>query len=206
MKLFNDLHYLPMSCIVLPLCIILPFVSFCPSIILPPPGNRLMIYTIYPCPVSFCPLDSFCPHIILPPIILPPGNLLMYAIFPFLYHYAPYHFAPYHFAPPPLEIVSWFSLFTHVQYRFAPWTHFAPYHFAPPPLKMVKWFTLFSHVLYHLPTALDFVFILIKSPLQQKLTTGAHPVTVAPLVFIMHFTSLIAYLSFKNFLCSNIFV
>ena len=35
-----------------------------------------MIYIIYPCPVSFCPLDSFfpldsfCPRIILPPWIL----------------------------------------------------------------------------------------------------------------------------------------
>ena len=36
----------------------------------------------------------------------------------------------------------------------------------------------------NLPPALDFVFILIKSPLQQKLMTGAHPVTVAPLVDI----------------------
>ena len=35
-----------------------------------------------------------------------------------------------------------------------------------------------------LPPALDFVSILIKSPLQLKLMTGAHPVTVAPLVFL----------------------
>ena len=69
MKLLNDLHYLPMSRIVLPLCIILP----------PPLGNRLMIYTIYPCPYRFAPL----------------------------YHLAPlYHFAPLSFCPPPLEIVK----------------------------------------------------------------------------------------------------
>ena len=79
-----------------------------------------MIYTIYPCPVSFCPLDSFYPHIILPP---PPGNLWMYTIYP----------CPVSFCP--LEIVSWFTLFTHVPYHFAPWIHFAPYHFAP-----WKWF------------------------------------------------------------------
>ena len=41
-KLFHDLHYLPMSHIILP-----------PGFILPP-GNGLMIYTIYSCPVSFC--------------------------------------------------------------------------------------------------------------------------------------------------------
>ena len=29
-----------------------------------------MIFTIYPCPVSFCPSVSFCPHIILPLITL----------------------------------------------------------------------------------------------------------------------------------------
>ena len=124
---FNDLHYLTMSCIILPLCIILPPyhftpVSFCPyhfapwksfndlhylpmsRIILPPwihfapspwkslnvhyeylpisciilpPGNCFMIYTIYPCPVSFCPLDSFCPHIILPPR----NGLMIYTIY-----------------------------------------------------------------------------------------------------------------------------
>ena len=33
-----------------------------------------------------------------------------------------------------------------------------------------------------LPPALDFVFILIKSPLQLKLMTGVHPGTMAPLV------------------------
>ena len=37
-----------------------------------------------------------------------------------------------------------------------------------------------------LPPALDFVFVLIKSPLQQKLMTGAHPVTVAPLVHLIY--------------------
>ena len=127
MKLFNDLHYLPMSRIVLPLCNILPPVSFCPLSFCPPPGNRLMIYAIYPCPISFCPLDSFCPHIILPPIILPPRNLLMYTIFPCPISFCPYIILPlYHFASisfcPPIILPPGFI--------FPPY-HFAPYHFAP---------------------------------------------------------------------------
>ena len=84
--------------------------SFCP------PGNCFMISVIYPCPVSFYPLDSFCPL------------------------------------------------------SFCPWKWFNDLHFLP-----------MSRII--LPPALDFVFILIKSPLQQKLMTGTHPVTVAPLVY-----------------------
>ena len=177
MKSYNDLHYLPMSRIILPLCIILPPYYFPPIICPPTPGNCLIIYAIYPCPVSLCPLDSsyplsFCPLIILPPIILPPGNYFMiYTIYLCLVSFCP----SVSFCPP---------------YHFAPWIHFTPYHFAPLsfcplsfcPLEIISWFTLFTHVPYHFATALDFVFILIKSPLQQKLTTGAHPVTVAPLV------------------------
>ena len=95
MKLFNDLHYLPMSCIVFPLCIIMSPVSFCPPIILPPPlGNRLMIYAIYPCPVKFCP------HIILPLSFCPPCKSFNVHYFPMSHIILPpYHFAPYHFAP-----------------------------------------------------------------------------------------------------------
>ena len=52
MKLFNDLHYLPMPHIIFPPGFILP----------PPPGIRLMIYTIYPLPISSPP-----PVFILPP-------------------------------------------------------------------------------------------------------------------------------------------
>ena len=48
MKSFNDLHYLPISRIIFPPWLIFPLDSFCPRIILPP-GNRWMIYTIYPC-------------------------------------------------------------------------------------------------------------------------------------------------------------
>ena len=118
-----------------------------------------MIYAIYPCPVSFCRLDSYCPsHHFPPPIILPPGNLLMYTIFPFPVSFCPLSFSPVSFfCPPP---------------RFAPY-HFAPYHFAP-----WKWFNDLHYLPMSriiLPPALDFVFILIKSPLQQKLMTGAHP-------------------------------
>ena len=156
-----------------------PSVSFCPLYHFapfhfppppPPPGNHLMIYAIYPCPVSFCPLDSFCPHIILPPV-----NLLMYTICP-----CPVSFCPLSFCP--LEIVSWFTLFTHVQYHLSPGFILPPYHFAP-----WKWFNDLHYLPMSriiLPPALDFVFILIKSHLQQKLMTGAHPVTVAPLVWL----------------------
>ena len=83
MKSFIDLHYLPMSHIILPLCTIFPPYHFAPYHL--PPGNCLIIYAIYPCPVSFCPLDSFYPLIILPPppIILPPGNCFkIYTIYP----------------------------------------------------------------------------------------------------------------------------
>ena len=142
-------------------------------------------------PYHFAPWIHFAPHIILPPIILPPGNLLMYTIFPFLYHHfapisfcppppppliilppwklfhnlhylpmssiilppwlilPPYHFCPtpLSFCPPPLEIVSWFTLFTHVQYHFAPWTHFAPISFCPlsfcPPENGLMIYTIY---------------------------------------------------------------
>ena len=124
-----------------------------------PPGNRLIIYTIYPCPVSFCPLDSFYPHVILPPIILPPPlplEIVECTLFKHvLYHFAPWklfhdlhylpmsriilppgfilptcHFAPSHFAPLPLEIFEC-TLFTHVLYHFAPWKLFHDLHYLP---------------------------------------------------------------------------
>ena len=84
-----------MSRIILPPGFILPTYHLPPPPIILPPGNLwmytiyphpvsfcplkncFMIYTIYICPVSFCPLDSFCPH-----IILPPGNgLMIYTIY-----------------------------------------------------------------------------------------------------------------------------
>ena len=71
-KSFNDLHYLPMSHIIFAPWIHFALISFCPHTILPP-GNRFMIYTIYPCPILPMsniippPLDSFCPRIILLP-------------------------------------------------------------------------------------------------------------------------------------------
>ena len=144
MKLFNDLHYLPMSHIDLPLCIILPRVSFCPSIILPPPPeNRLMIYAIDPCPVSFCPLDSFCPPYHFAPYHFAPWKLLMNTIFPFPYHFAPYHFAPLSFCPPG----NCFMIYTIVQYHFAPWILFAPISFCPhislPPENGLMIYTIY---------------------------------------------------------------
>ena len=131
MKLFKDLHYLPMSRRIFPLGFILPPynfapVLFCPRIILPPvilhPGNSLMIFTIYPCPISFFPLDSFCPppyhfapwksfndlhylpmsHIIFPPgFILPPGENLfndLHYLFPMSLIILPAGFNPWGWA------------------------------------------------------------------------------------------------------------
>ena len=83
-----------------------------PNIILPP-GNRLMIYTIYPCPILFPPppLDLFCPRIILPSwfimphIILPPGNCLMiHTIYP----------CPTSFPPPPPDSFCPISFCPHI--------------------------------------------------------------------------------------------
>ena len=112
-KLLNDLHYLPMPHIIFPLDLP-PYhfatISFCPL-----ERNGFMIYTIYPCSISFCPLD---------------------------------------------------------------WT--------------LNWVGLlcFNRMIGQMLTCSDFtivifIFVLIKSPLQQKLMTGAHPVTVAPLVSYM---------------------
>ena len=83
-KLFNDLYFLPISCIIFPLWFIFP-----PGFILPP-GNCLMIYTFYPCPISFCPLDSFYP------VSFCPSEIVKWFT---LFTHVPYHFTPYHFAP-----------------------------------------------------------------------------------------------------------
>ena len=101
------------------------------------PTSRIILPLDSFSPISFCPyhlapLKSFndlhylpMSHIILPHI-LPP-------------------YPPLSFCPPPLEIFSWFTLFTHVQY------HFAPYHFAPPPppLSFCPW--KLCHDLHFLP-------------------------------------------------------
>ena len=141
MKSFNDLHYLPMSRIILPLCIILPPYHFAPYRFAPPPGNHLMIYAIYPCPVSFCPLDSFYPHIILPPIILPPPpppwkSLNMHYLPMSRIILSPYHFAPYHFAPHPIILPpgNCFIIYTIYLYpvSFCPLDSFSPHIILPP--------------------------------------------------------------------------
>ena len=148
MKLFNDLHYLPMPRIVLLLCIILPLYHFAPP---PPPWKLFNDLCYLPMSRIILPPGFILPS---PPFILPPGNLLMYTIFQFPYHFAPISFCPLSFCPPPPP---------------PPWKLFHDLHYLP-----------MSSII--LPPALDFVFILIKSPFQQKLMTGAHLVTVAPLV------------------------
>ena len=153
-----------------------------------------MIYTIYPCPVSFCPLDLFCPH-----IILPPGNRLMiYTIYPCpvsfcpLDSFCPISFCPLSFCPPPWKSfnVHYFPMSRIISppppYHFAPWKLFhdlhylpmssiilppgfilPPYHFAPH-FAPWKWFNDLHYLPISriiLPPALDFVSILIKSHL-----------------------------------------
>ena len=128
-------------------------------------------------------------------IILPPGFILP------PYHFAPYHFAPWksfdvHYFPIPVSFCplsfpppgNCFMIYTIYQcpVSFFPLDSFCPHIILPPIiLPPWKWFNDLHYLPMSriiLPPALDFVFILIKSPLQQKLMTGAHPVTVAPLV------------------------
>ena len=142
-KLFNDLHYLPMSHIIFPL------ESFCPHSILPPyyfaPWklfNNLhylpMSHIISPldlfCPPPPPPLDSFCPH-----IILPPGNRLMiYTIYPYHISFFPLEFCPSVILTPPPPILFCLhrnclmicTIYPCPTSFFPPWNHFAPYHFA----------------------------------------------------------------------------
>ena len=101
----------------------------------------------------------------------------------------PYHFAPISFGPciilPPIILPPGNCFMIYTIYPCAPWIHFAPISFAPYHFAPWKWFNDLHYQPMSciiLPPALDFVFILIKSPLQLKLMTGAHPVTVAPLV------------------------
>ena len=117
--------------------------------------NILMIYTIYPCPVSFCPSVYFAPvsfsPLLFPP---PPGNcLIIYAIYRCPVSFCPLDsFYPLSFCPLsfcPLEIVSWFTLFTHVSYHFAPLYHFAPRIILPPiicapPPEILWMYTIYS--------------------------------------------------------------
>ena len=156
MILLNDLHYLPMPRIILPLCIILPHIILPPIIL--PPGNHLMIYAIYPCPVSFCPPGS-----ILPPYHSPPWKSLNVHYLPMSHIILP---------PPP-------------HYHFAPWKLFHDLHYLsisriilPPgfifphiilPPGNGLMINTISHVPYHFATALDFVFIQIKSLYNKSL-------------------------------------
>ena len=144
-KLFNNLHYLPMSHVILPPGFILPHIILPPSHILPP-GNCLMIYTIYPCPMSFCLLDSFCPRIILPPYYFAPpyfapGNcLIIYTIYTCPMSFCPLDsFCPHIILPPPPLYFAPWKLFNDLHYL--PMSHvilppgfiLPPYQFPRPP-------------------------------------------------------------------------
>ena len=142
-------------------CIILPLYHFAP-----PPWKSFNDLRYLPMSRIILPPGFILPP---PPIILPPGNLLMYTIFPFPYHFAPISFCPP--PPPPLEIVSWFTLFTHVHYHFAPWTHFAPISFCPlsfcPPENGLMIYTIF-HVPYHFAPCIRLRFRTNKKPFTTK--------------------------------------
>ena len=165
-----------------------------PSIILPP-------YQFPPPPHHFAPWKWFNDLCYLPMsrIILPPLPLDSYhfapEIFCTLFTHVPYNFAPVSFPPPPVSFCphrilppgNCFMIYTisPCPVSFCPLDSFCPYLFAPYHFAPWKWFNDLHYLLMSriiLPPVLDFVFILIKSPLQLKLMTGAHPVTVAPLV------------------------
>ena len=101
-----------------------------------------MIYTIYPCPVSFCPSVSFCPlyhfaplsfcpppwksfndlrYLPMSRIILPPGFILP------LTSFCPHIILPPIILPPGNLLM--YTIFP-FPYHFAPY-HFPPYHFGP---------------------------------------------------------------------------
>ena len=111
--------------------IMFPPYSFCPPpIILPPPilfcppGNCLMIYTIYPGPISFPhPWIHFAPKSFCPCTSLPPGNCLMnntiYTIYPCSISF----FRLDSFCPNGKKLFNDLH-YLHVPYLFASWIHF----------------------------------------------------------------------------------
>ena len=129
-----------MSRIILPLCIILPPYHFTPIILpRPPPLKSFNDLRYLPMSRIILPPGFILPHIILPPIILPPPWKSLNVHYFFMSRIIP----PIILPPiiPPLEIVSWFTLFTHVLYNFAPWIYFATWiHFAPYYFSPGKWF------------------------------------------------------------------
>ena len=124
-----------------------------------------MIYTIYPCPISIFPWIYFSPYHFAPLIFFAPPLI----IFPL-----------YYFAPPGNRLIIYTiypcptSFFLHTIYPF-------PISFCPLDWALGVGLLCFNRMLGQMLRCY-FVFILIKSPLKQKLMTGAHPVTVAPLV------------------------
>ena len=171
-KLLNDLHYLLISHIIFPPGFILPTYNFAPVLFCPllfPPGNSLMIFTIYPCPISFSPLDSFCP-----PYHFAPGNrLIIYTIYPCPLSFFPLDsFSPISFCPLERNCLMIYTIYP------------CPLSFCPLDWTLGVGLLCFNRMLGQMH--LNFVFILIKSPLRQKLMTDAHPVTEAPLVVNKH--------------------
>ena len=110
--------------------------------------------------------------------------------------------SPSYHPPPPWKLFHDLHYLSMSSIIF-PWIHFARYHFAP-----WKWFNDLHYLPMSriiLPRALDFVFIPIKSPLQRKLMTGgAHPVTVALLVYTVPVCNLITARFCSRAKCSRL--
>ena len=124
-----------------------------------------MIYTIFPCPISFSPWIHFAPHIILPPYYFapPPGNCLMIystsiypcPIFPHPWiHFAPISFCPRTILPPGncLMINTIYTIYP-CPISFFPLDSFSPRIILPPWKDIVQWFT---HVPYHFASWIHF--------------------------------------------------
>ena len=133
-----------------------------------------MIYTIFPCPISFFPLDSFCPP---PYIILPSENCLMiYTIYPCpissppWINFPPISFCPHTILPPGncLMINTIYTIYP-CPISFFPLDSFCPsYHFAPMERNCLMIYTI-----YTCPVS----FCLLDTfwhPLQKKSLRQAH--------------------------------
>ena len=144
-----------------------------------------MIYTIYPCPISFSP-GFLLPRIILPPPydFAPWNRLLIYTIYS----------CPISFCPLERNCLMIYTIYP------------CPASFCSLDSTLGVGLLCFNRMLEQMLRCLDFTIVMFlfvlrlhtnkKNPLQQKLMIGAHPVTVAPLV-----SQNITRCRFKSILC-----
>ena len=96
-----------------------------------------MIYIIYPCPISFFPLDSFCSQIIFPPYYFAPWKsfndfhyiLMSHIILP-LDSFCPCIILPLHIILPPGICFMIYTIYL-CPISFSSLIHFAPLSFCP---------------------------------------------------------------------------